>query len=234
MMYNSAKGVVAGIGFLLLLGVLSLSCNSSQTVAGGGTGAGNAAIAGRVIYSDNNPVVGANVRLRPETYVSEAPDTPDGVLRRSVADGTTDASGAFRFDSIDTGTYVIEVVDADGKNGTMFRHYCSTNDIDTLLPRVVSPVVRVSGTVIVHGLPSRALVQVYGTDIACKTDGLGKFELPALPVGKCEENECGYALRVVTLKNGIETVYHYEMEVEWSAAGTRVEIELDSDMEIDD
>jgi len=227
---NSIYGVLAVCSSILLI-MLNVYCNGSPNSALGGTGAGNAAIAGRVVYPDGMPVKGATVRARPERYVADTLGVHIPDLSENAVDVLTDADGLFCIDSIDTGAYMIEVVDAGEEKGTMIRHYCSNSGIDTLPSRIVSPVARVLGEIIVQGLPANAWVQVYGTEITSKTDALGKFEIPVLPVGKCEENECEYTLKVVVTKDGVPVVYDYEMEVEWKAGGTFVEVELESGLD---
>jgi len=218
---------------LLLYAVVAViggfSCSNEPTLAGGATGAGNAAVSGHALYPDNSPVKNALVRVRPEGYVTDTtgqsfPSQPENIMNCS-----TDSSGTFHIDSLEQGTYCIEILDEDRDHGTLIRlDYSDTGNV-ILEPRVVTPVKNITGTVSVSGLPGNSWVQIYGIEALGKTDSLGRFEIDNLPIGNCEHNECEFRLRILTVKNGTSISTDYEVEIESGSSGSAVEIEMEDD-----
>ena len=87
-----------------LLLILCLGCDSQQ-VAGSGSQTGNSVVAGRILPSDSIPNP-SNVRvfLRPLGWTSGAQAAP-GALDSTL----TDSAGFYRFESVPSDTYRVEV-----------------------------------------------------------------------------------------------------------------------------
>jgi hypothetical protein len=187
---------------------------------GSGTGVGNGAVIGHVIYQSGVPVIGGKVRLRLQSYLADTsgrlPERQEGLIDSSY----TDSCGDFKIDSlVDSNTYCIEVNDNDKKaQGTLYKLSITTND--SVLPtRIVAPDATLSGTITVSGLPANAYIQIYGLERIGRTDSKGQYEIPNLPVGNCSENECEYKVRILIPKiGGGYTIKESEIEV--TAGGT--------------
>jgi hypothetical protein len=199
---------------------------SGNNNGGSGTGVGNGAILGTVIYPDSAPVVGAIVRLRPQNYLADTSGRPPQSLEDSIKTLRTDSAGNFSIDSVDTGrTYFIEVNDQKSRaQATLFKVSPKQGPLK-LATRVVNPVASIIGEIIITGLPVSAYVQIYGLERLGRTDASGSFTFTDLPVGKCEEGECEYKLRILVPKatGGIKSI-DYELEVE---SGGKVSIEIE-------
>jgi hypothetical protein len=214
----------AAAGFAMLV----LSCSNTTSLSGGnnggsGTGVGNGAILGTVIYPDSSPVAGAIVRLRPQTYLADTSGKPPHSTK-DIVTLITDSNGNFSIDSLDSGlSYYIEVNDRESlAQATLFKVLAKNQNTLRLPTRVVSPVAELSGTV--TGLPVSAYVQIYGLERLARTDSSGSFEFCDLPAGNCEEGECEYKLRIlVPMAGGGVKSINYEMEVK---AGGKVTVEI--------
>jgi hypothetical protein len=187
---------------------------------GSGTGVGNGAVIGHVIYQSGVPVIGGKVRLRLQSYLADTSGRPPVSLAGFIDSSYTDSCGDFKIDSlVDSNTYCIEVNDNDKKaQGTLYKLSITTND--TVLPtRIVAPDATLSGTITVSGLPANAYIQIYGLERIGRTDSKGQYEIPNLPVGNCSENECEYKVRILIPKiGGGYTIKESEIEV--TAGGT--------------
>jgi hypothetical protein len=193
-----------------------VSCGRGPLIAGGGsgTGAGNGIVTGTVIYPDSGPVVGAVVRLRTQKYLADTSGATPSMRSDTMCDAKTDSLGKFRMDSVDTGRYYsIEVNDCrQNAMATLYRK--SVSAIDEAGPRFVLPVAKIDGTVKASGFPGNAYVLIYGLERMCRADSIGRFEISDLPVGKCEEGECEYRIRIlVPAAGGGYTVRESELEV---------------------
>jgi hypothetical protein len=224
------NGAASGRGMFSVLGAvvgtfLIMCTGSSLTNGGSGTGVGNGVVMGKVIYPDSSPVAGAVVRLRPQTYLADTsgklPTSSEGLIDSF----TTDSDGVFRIDTINVGnTFSIEVNDR-GKNtqATLYKLSIIKNDTVRLTTRAVNPVAALSGTITIPGLPANAYIQIYGLERIGRTDSQGRYAINDLPVGKCEENECDYKIRIlIPNAGGGFTVKESELEV---TAGGRVTLD---------
>lgn len=108
--------------FSLLLSTCSLS-----PVSGTGSGgeARTASVTGTALYDGGKPAVDARVVLRPETYLSGITeyDQPDHEV-------LTDSNGLFTIDSVDTGSYCLEI--NDGKSYALLLRF-RKNSADSLI-----------------------------------------------------------------------------------------------------
>jgi hypothetical protein len=211
--------------------ILFLTCSNSPVAAGAGsgTGVGNGFAMGKVIYADSTPVVGAIVRLRPQSFLADTTGMPTNA-GPGIAIASTDSTGAFRIHSIDTAlTYSLEVNnEKDSAKGTLYKFSLDSTDTARLETRIVTLMPRVVGAIKLFGLPQNAYVQIYGLERIGRTDSLGSFEIDELPVGKCEEKECEYTLHVLARQpDGSFKASIYELELTPDISGNVIHVELE-------
>lgn len=221
--------------FLLMLIVFCTSESPTVAHGGSGTGVGNGTIMGKVVYSDAQPVKGATVRLRTEAYLADTSGKIPRMHNDTSATVTTDKDGVFVINSVKKGhSYYIEVLNhylSSQDFGTIYKiMFSNSKTIDTIfLPtRVVEPVKKVQGSIILSGLPQNAYIQIYGIERFGRSDSTGKFEITDLPIGQCDDDECKYKLRVTVLQanNQLKT-YYYKLEIETDKSKNIIEVELD-------
>jgi hypothetical protein len=214
--------------------VLLVSCTMSVSSGndGSGTGVGNGIVVGNVMYPDSTPVIGAVVRLRTSDYLADTSGQQPVNRTRTQTQTVTDSHGNFSIDSIDIGyAYCVEVVDSKKQvMGTLYKTTSITRDTNRLNTRIVKPVSKIVGSIVLSGLPQNAYVQVYGLERLGRTDANGKFEIQALPIGDCEHLECEYKLRIFSPQaNGGIKVLETELEVKSDLAGNVLSVELELD-----
>ena len=165
----------------------------------GGSGADvETRVLGSVVDSSGNPVAGASVLLRPSGYVFPlVPSDTSG----ECADAITDISGAFRIDSVDSGSYVIEI---NNRCGFAVTIRFTTPDSGGTEDLGISTLVR---TGVVHGtIPAELragkqwFVMIYGLErIATADFASGAYSFSDIPAGN-------YSLRLMTTSPGFEPV----------------------------
>lgn len=113
--------------YALFAAVTLTNCSRSVELSGGGSDLeiSACAIEGKAVDSTGNILAGAAVRLRPSEYLS-GDQIPDNAIKKS-GDIFTDSRGFFRFDSIDTGNYVVEL-DYHDSIGKSFSLSVNIND----------------------------------------------------------------------------------------------------------
>jgi hypothetical protein len=170
-------GIWIGLYLLLLAGCTS----DSLSGAGGQTTNG---ITASIVYSDGK--IGANLpfRVRPTDYLTEINNLKVTPFQ-SILDGMTDSAGQLRVDSLDNGSYIIEVYDSKGF-AVAFEHYTLDSGgnvsagIDTLAQTGM-----VCGYMPPDELKSRSwYVQIYGLERVTSVDPQsGAFTFSDLPAG---------------------------------------------------
>jgi hypothetical protein len=188
-------------------------CTEGPTQSAQGNGGGSEAVAlvGSFEYPDHRPAIGASVRLRPRLFLSDTagaetapaasvpPPAPSAIAVSALAatpgsafDVSTDASGAFRIDSVKRGDYYLEV--RDSASGGLLIPCTLTGDSSEvrLVVAALQPTGAVTGAIVApEGFVGRTYVQVYGLDRQVKTDSAtGRFRMDGLPQGT-------YTLRAV-------------------------------------
>jgi hypothetical protein len=227
-MYRISTVLVAGTWVLFFL---APSCTKVTTMDGGsGTGVGNGVVMGKVIYPDSTPVKGALVRLRTQNYLADTSGKVPSFCACTLATVYTDSFGMFSIDSIETKhSFCVEVLDHKQQVlGTLYKTIASISDTLQLGTRVVHPVTKISGSILLSGLPHNAYVQIYGLERLGRTDSTGHFEIQELPLGECEHGECEYKLRIFAPQatGGIKVV-ETELEVNSDPNGNVLSIELE-------
>jgi hypothetical protein len=172
--------------------LLFARCTSLDTLAGTGSQAGNGRIFGTVFTGKGAPASGATVLLRRKDYLADTAIEPDVKYGDFRKDARTDIHGVFRFDSVDTGSYAIEV--NDGASHAVLLE-CSVAGKDALVripDDTLKPAGVIKGTFTPMPGPSVAMyVQVYGLErVALRDAATGGFLINDVPDGS-------YTLRVL-------------------------------------
>lgn len=141
---------------------------------------GNARISATLYTSDGDPAAGSIVRLRRADYVK----TPDLSKRvsKTAADSYTGPDGSFTFDSMDTGTYMIEVTDTTREAALL---HCHVDTIKTVvLPDdTLHPFSTVKGRIRPDSTGGRRFIQVEGLERLAEIAPDGSYSLSDLPSG---------------------------------------------------
>jgi hypothetical protein len=238
---NFRKVAYAAVVSALVL--FAFNC-SSPTAGGSGTGVGNGVVMGRVLHADSSAVKNAVVRLRTDKFL---PDTSGKILslrNDTSVTVTTNNDGRFFIESIQKDrSYYIEILDekqSEYDSGTVYYFkYNPLNNVDTVVlgTKIVEQLKDIHGSILLHGLPQNAYVQVYGLERVGRTDSLGRFEIKNLPPGDCENDKCEYELHVLVVqKDGTIVHQDYELEILWNTSGRviQVELELSDTLDADD
>lgn len=163
---------------LCTLALLLIRCGN-PTVAGGGGGIETVGVYATVRYPDGAPVDSASVTILPDGYLPKvaAASTP---VYTSV-----DSDGVVQVDSLDTGSYTIEIND---RQGFAVLHQCHATgdtavvDLGSLILQPTSPI---TGQIEITQPDSwfGAAVYAYGVDRIALTDSAGTFILDDMPAG---------------------------------------------------
>jgi len=224
--YCSIGLLAHSIRFLLVSGMIATllmySCGGTNLVnnSGSGTGVGNGYISAQVLHPDYTPVKNAKVRLRSVNYVADTLLSGNSIQNDTIANTVTNSNGQFRIDSILVAEAKLNLVRVEWSLKIL------------IASRIIAPVKHIEGTIIISSLPSNALIQVYGIERVTRSNPAGKFELNDLPVGKCEENECEYKLKVtIPQKDGTVKIYKSELEIKFDSNNNiiKTEFELEDD-----
>jgi Concanavalin A-like lectin/glucanases superfamily/Domain of unknown function (DUF2341) len=145
--------------------LLCLNC-SVQHLAGGGTGeeTTNGFVA-TILYQDGTPAANASVKVRPSTYLMDTAAVA-AVHSSSIIDTTTDSLGQFAIANVDSGDYVIEVLDKTQSEGMVFRGSAAKGRLTDWGITFLNPVGTIAGTVNFGQAPQGTVVyvQAYGLD----------------------------------------------------------------------
>lgn len=182
---------------------------TQQEARGGSTDTGNTivALAGAILDAQGDPAGRSDLSLRRGDYLSPLPVL--GKVGRSTVrllDTVTDASGAFRIDSLDSGSYRLEVRQGNTL-GLIYDAEVAPDTAALELPgRRLEKTGRVGGNVILRPDALRGYVQVYGMERLMAVDpATGRFDL-LLPAGD-------FTLRFVDPEGGPATIKLREVTV---------------------
>jgi hypothetical protein len=162
---------------------VAITCSSLTGDGGFGSETTNGRISGHVLLPAGSPAVGAQVTLRRSNYIADVPEGLGKTLLKK-GDCLTDTSGRFVFDSLDTGSYFVEINDrrsAAVASGCSIAAERRTIDIGTNTLRVYATVL---GEINIDAAPTSAwFVQVYGLERCIAIGPTGTYTLDDLPAG---------------------------------------------------
>ncbi|MDB5050089.1 MAG: putative protein of unknown function acetylesterase [Fibrobacteres bacterium] len=207
----------------LVLVVSACSGPTEHEARGGTTDTGNTivALAGEVLAQDGGPAGRSDLSLRRSDYLSPLPllgkigtamkrgaasesgrklrDQAAARAEIALLDTFTDASGAFRLDSLDSGSYRLEVRQGNGL-GLVYDAAVVPDTAALVLPgRKLEKTAAIGGTILLRPDAVRAYVQVYGMErLSAVNTATGRFDLP-LPAGR-------FMVRFVDPEGGAATV----------------------------
>jgi hypothetical protein len=187
-----AKYPNAVLIFLAAISLLAGSCTSHSPVAGGTTQEEtNARVVATAYTRSGSYAAGALVRLRPADYVA----TP-GLARkqRTRFETVTDDSGRFTIDSLDVGSYRVEINDRESA-AVQVAIDIAPDEVDRHLGALaLAPYATISGRVdtsTVSDPDSPLFVQVGGLERLAPVGPDGSYEIADLPEGT-------YTIRLVS------------------------------------
>ncbi len=187
---------------LIIIVVLCLSCNFGTDVAGTSE-QGNARVTATVYSSDGTPASGATVRVRREDY------TKNAVFHKVLATGylnlNTDQDGKFSIESLDTGSFLIEVTDRSKE--ALLTRYTNTgsNGSEVILePDTLRPFASISGKVDYSSIDERKFAQVVGLERFTEVDVDGFFSFSDLPAGT-------FTVKVVSIDPQVSPIVHEDV-----------------------
>jgi hypothetical protein len=162
--------------------IISLLSCSKPIVAGGGADIGNpqARVSGRALYPGGKSVAGAVVRLRTDRFLLPLPGqtAQDGPVYNTV----TDDSGRYSIDSVDSGSYFLEVND---RRSSALLAACTVGETMKSVDAgtdTCRPYATIAGTVDLSVKPqAKRYVQVDGLERLAPVDSSGNFTLNDLP-----------------------------------------------------
>jgi hypothetical protein len=185
-----------------------IKCSGRIAATSGGGGIETVAIVGHVVLPDNSVPAQAVVYIRQTGFVSGAP----GNL--VSPDASVDAKGNFRIDSVEAGSYRIEVNDREHFAGIFNCDVAAGADVQDVGLDTMQPYAAISGSVVAPGFVAVPLfVQVYGMERFASVDSLGRFAFRDLPAGE-------YSLRIVA--NQADIGWRDTSNIHAGAGGTAV------------
>ena len=171
---------------ILALLLLTLSCTTGgERLAGskGGSETTNGVMA-RIVYPDGTPAAESAVRLRKADYVSDISALP----KKSAvyADIRTDSQGQFMIDSLDTGSYCIEIISTEKsstQSGAVLLKFTIANNRDTV--DLGTDTLRQFASIVgqVESGSANLYVQIRGLERITKAAPDGTFSFDDLPAG---------------------------------------------------
>lgn len=174
--------------FLIMLIMLYIGCASNDTISGTGSQSGNGRITCLIYNNDGSPASGAAVHLRSQNYIANIAGAGLEKITYSNYDTWTDENGAFSIDSVDTGSYCIEI--NDGKSHAVLLN-CSINEKKTFV-QIPDDTLQPTGSI--KGVfssspydPAILYIQIYGLERLATCDkATGVFAIDDLPCGSYE------------------------------------------------
>lgn len=168
--------IISGI-WLSFIGLIGCTGNSPITGTGGQTTNG---ITASIQYSDGKKGANLPFRVRPSDYLADIVSKDSG----NYKNGRTDSTGILKIDSLDKGSYLIEVYDENGL-AVAFSEQATDTGIEDAGINTLSPTGNVCGYVSLDAEKTGPLfIQVFGLERLAKVDTLsGAFTFTDLPAG---------------------------------------------------
>jgi len=188
--------------YLVFLAVLFLLCSNRGLELSGTTteteSGKEAAIEGLIVYSDSSPVKGADVVLHDQSLVKII--TLEKKLAGISSGSTvTNINGFFRFNSVDTGHFLIEINDHDTL-GALLKAQVRPQDTLVEANGVLQRLGSIQGRVDTSKIKGAGLDSIYLPEIERKIaiDSAGYFSINNLPAWN-------YQIRVIM----IDSLIHF-------------------------
>ncbi|MBD3320804.1 MAG: DUF2341 domain-containing protein [Chitinivibrionales bacterium] len=170
---------------MIALPALLLLCSvGPDTVAGGTTTETTNGVTATVLFPDSTPAADVTVRLRPSNYI--AIPSFAGLTKRAAAitDITTDFRGRFFIDSVEPGSYTIEVTDNKSVAARIICEVVPGGDTLDLGAHALAPFARLTGSVALDSNTGAMHAAVYGLERSVAVDSLtGAWSIDDLPQG---------------------------------------------------
>ena len=165
---------------LILLTALISRCSQ---YAGGTTDTENAKFEATIFTTDGDPVAGASVTICSEEYTSRFVTKSDQPRASEIKRLITDYDGSFEVDTLDPGSYNLEV--NDGESGALLTNFTIENEDDSIHIRdTIHPFAQISGAIrSIEDTAADLYVVVVGTDHYAPVTSDGMFELNDMPAG---------------------------------------------------
>ncbi|MBN2035098.1 MAG: DUF2341 domain-containing protein [Chitinispirillaceae bacterium] len=166
----------------LCAAALFTGCGDLSLAEGGfGSETTNGIVMGIAMLPDGSASSGARVTVRTADFVRE--DFPRSVNNHTRGDVITDSSGAFMIDSLDTGSYIVEINNGVSHAAMSECRIASETPKVNLAHRILLPYVTIVGWVDPQLIPGEQYVQVVGLDRLVPVDSAGSFIVNDLPSG---------------------------------------------------
>ncbi len=168
------------VGFLIAIAAVTLvRCSNTTNVAGNSSSETTNGVTAAIVYSNGTPAAHAVVRVRASDYLADTTVALAKSLTMSD-DILTDDFGRFKIDSLDTGKYLIEAVDAYG-NAVAIPFTVIKDSLVNLGNRTLSPMGTIAGSA--GGPFVKAVVRVRGLERGVRLDRDGRFAV-TVPSGQ--------------------------------------------------
>jgi hypothetical protein len=144
---------------------------------GGGISETTNGIAATVRYPDGSRAAGATVRLRHSEYLAGDFDPSPGMFRNTV----TDSKGCFSIDSLDSGSYFVEISDT-GSNTVLCKAQIDNNERIDTSGLVLVPAAVLTGNITARSAALAAIrIRVYGLERSNTANTSGHYRLTVPP-----------------------------------------------------
>jgi hypothetical protein len=205
------------VSLFFLAEITLFSCSPQRTAGGSEIGnPTNAKVIGTVVYPGGGGyVAGADVRLRPKTFCKDTTLAALSKAAASNANTMTDDKGRFVLDSVDTGSYSIEVNDGKSHAALISCSVSGADTVQTLPVDTARPTSLLFGTIMAAKNGNAVYVQIFGIDrVARANPGTGQFLVADVPQGN-------YDLRILSTSPGIVSYTENNVSVE-SGSGASI------------
>jgi hypothetical protein len=177
--------LAARVSFIGALAVI-VSCNLApiEVASGGGGGIETVGVTGVAVYTNTGlPAAQAYVRIRKTRFLADVPEMGLAKTGTASRDIVTDAAGRFAADSIDTGSYTIEINDGRRAAALIACTISGASAKVNLGTAALKPFGAITGSAGVSIVNKPRFARVYGLERCAVVDPSGGFSLTDIPEG---------------------------------------------------
>lgn len=161
-----------------------LHCSTLLHADGGfGSETTNGKVSGRALLPDGSPASGVVVMIRKADYVSKIPYDPEKPMSPTMRNGFTDGNGYFVLDSMDTGSYRIEINNLSSLATLSSCSVLPDRKVVDLGNATLMRCSTIKGEVNAATFPGALYVQVRGLERLVPIDSNGTYTIDDLPAG---------------------------------------------------